>query len=1025
MKTWFTTGQHPWVKFVELFLVANAVAAVLSLGLAPGSEDWFTWTIVPDASARLLAVMYANAVVLGVIALRQPDWAHARAIFVLITVFAVAATTMTFFHLDPFLAHPWYHLAYWLGGYAVLVATAPAILVWQERRHGGRLPVTRPMTPVQRATGAVAAVAMTAAAAALLVDPAGFSAAWPWEIAPLTGRLLGVWLAAFAAAYAWALWDGDWARARPLYLAAPITGLLMALVPPLHAGGMETGGPLTVYYALAAAIALPGLGLLPARAAAVTGDPARATNPGVRAGLLAIAAVISLLGLSLYVLPAETDRFFAWTIATPLTAAYLGASYWASTTLAVACAAERDWARARAFAAPYLIAGDRAAGGDVHPPRPVPHGRPHGLGVAGAVRDLPAGDGLPARPPDARAGRGAAAKRADARPRHRAARRAGGRDGRAGDGARARPARRRRAVAVAAAAAGRAGRRRDGARAGRAPADGVPRARLGPRAAGDDPVRRARRAPPGRARALLGHAGLGHGRRVAVPGVPGAGARDRALRREPGTGGAAPRARPAAARTGGLSAGRHNEPAMGADPARIALSEVVAGLSHALDLTEGEPAGHARRTCVIGMRLAEELQLDAETRSDLFYALLLKDAGCSANSARMAALFGADDHKAKHTSKRVDWARRFPAFLWSLRTVAPGGSARDRAGRLKAIKDDGQVTRSLMQARCDRGAEIARLLGFSAGTAEAIRTLDEHWDGEGQPRGLAGAAIPLLGRILCLAQTAEIFHAAGGAEAACDVAGRRSGSWFDPVLARLLRTLRGDRAFWSAVLAGDVSAWEPAERVLTADEERLDRIAQAFASVIDAKSPWTYHHSDRACLIATSLAADLGANSDTLRALRRAALLHDIGKLGISNRILDKPGRLTAAEYAKVREHPAVTERILAGIPGLRGLAPMAAAHHERLDGAGYPYGLGADELTMPMRVLAVADVYEALTSVRPYRRAMSSDEALATMRPDVPSRLDGDAFSALERLVAAAPPRIVVSGAPGAVGEPAAVRGG
>ena len=358
MKTWLTTGQHPWVKFVELFLVANAVAAVLSLGLAPGSEDWFTWTIVPDASARLLAVMYANAVVLGVIALRQPDWAHARAIFVLITVFAVAATTMTFFHLDPFLAHPWYHLAYWLGGYAVLVATAPAILVWQERRHGGRLPVTRPMTPVQRATGAVAAVAMTAAAAALLVDPPGFSAAWPWEIAPLTGRLLGVWLAAFAAAYAWALWDGDWARARPLYLAAPITGLLMALVPPLHAGGMETGGPLDRLLRAGrrdrAAGARPapgarGRGHRPIRRGPRTQGCAPACSPSP--------AVISLLGLSLYVLPAETDRFFAWTIATPLTAAYLGASYWASTTLAVACAAERDWARARAFAAPYLIAG--------------------------------------------------------------------------------------------------------------------------------------------------------------------------------------------------------------------------------------------------------------------------------------------------------------------------------------------------------------------------------------------------------------------------------------------------------------------------------------------------------------------------------------------------------------------------------------------------------------------------------------------------------------------------------------------
>ena len=447
---------------------------------------------------------------------------------------------------------------------------------------------------------------------------------------------------------------------------------------------------------------------------------------------------------------------------------------------------------------------------------------------------------------------------------------------------------------------------------------------------------------------------------------------------------------------------------MGAVPARIALSEVVAGLSHALDLTEGEPAGHARRTCVIGMRIGEALQLDADTRSDLFYALLLKDAGCSANSARMAALFGADDHAAKRTSKRVDWSRRFPAFLWSLRTVAPRGSLRARAGRLKAIKDDGQVTRSLMQARCDRGAEIARLLGFSAVTAEGIRTLDEHWDGQGQPRGLGGEAIPLVGRILSLAQTAEIFHAAGGAQAACDVARRRSGSWFDPSLAALLADLRADRDFWSAVLAGDVSGWEPADRVMTADEARLDRIAQAFAGVIDAKSPWTYHHSERACLIATSLAADLGATPDTLRALRRAALLHDIGKLGISNRILDKPGRLTAAEFAKVREHPVVTARILAGIPGMGGLVPMAAAHHERLDGGGYPDGLSAEQLTMPMRVLAVADVYEALTSVRPYRRAMNSAEALATIRRDVPHRLDGDAFAALERLVAVGPPRVV-----------------
>src|SRR3954467_15753687 len=153
---------------------------------------------------------------------------------------------------------------------------------------------------------------------------------------------------------------------------------------------------------------------------------------------------------------------------------------------------------------------------------------------------------------------------------------------------------------------------------------------------------------------------------------------------------------------------------MAAGPIR--LSEVVRGLSHALDVTEGEPPGHAVRTCLIGMRLAQELGLDAQSRSDLFYALLLKDAGCSANSARMAALFGADDHRAKHSSKRVDWSGKFPAFVWAVRTVAPRGSPHKRLDRLLAIKAEGEVTRALMQARCDRGAEIAYLLGFERET---------------------------------------------------------------------------------------------------------------------------------------------------------------------------------------------------------------------------------------------------------------------------------------------------------------------
>lgn len=436
---------------------------------------------------------------------------------------------------------------------------------------------------------------------------------------------------------------------------------------------------------------------------------------------------------------------------------------------------------------------------------------------------------------------------------------------------------------------------------------------------------------------------------------------------------------------------------------QIALSGLIGALSYALDITEGEPPGHATRSCLIGMRLADELGLGAVARSDLFYSLLLKDAGCSANSARIAALFAADDQVAKRTSKRVDWARPFSAFVWSLRTVAPGGSLRARAERLRAIRDEGEVTRSLMQARCDRGAEIARMLGFSETTAEAIRALDEHWDGRGQPHGLRGTEIPLAARVLCLAQTVEIFHMARGVGAAYRVAARRRGHWFDPALVDALDGFRTDAGFWASLAEPDLSTVEPADRVLIADETRLDQIAEAFAAVIDAKSPWTHQHSGRAGAIATGIAAGLGLEATAMCDLRRAARLHDIGKLGISNRILDRPGPLTEAEYAKVKEHPVLTQRILERIPGFSELAPLASAHHERLDGSGYPRGLTADEMTKPMRVLAVADVYEALTADRPYRSAWSPDRALEIIRLDVPRRLDRDCFEVLDRAIAPA----------------------
>jgi len=363
----------------------------------------------------------------------------------------------------------------------------------------------------------------------------------------------------------------------------------------------------------------------------------------------------------------------------------------------------------------------------------------------------------------------------------------------------------------------------------------------------------------------------------------------------------------------------------------------------------------------------------------------------------MAALFGADDRAVKRSSKRIDWSDPRRALRWSLRSVAPGGSLRTRVATLQGLRDEGEVTKKLTEARCDRGADIARMLYLSEETAAAIRSLDEHWDGRGQPDGLAGEEIPLLARILCVAQTVEIFHAAGGLKAARRVAQRRRGRLFDPVVVDALLAISRDRGFWASLGEADVSRWEPADRLLRADDERIDRIAEAFARVIDAKSPFTASHSVRVAEIAVGIGGVLGFDAVVQRDLRRAGLLHDIGKLAISNRILDKPGKLTDDEFAAVKEHPAYSLRILERAPCFAAIADLAADHHERIDGTGYPRRLAGDALDMPVRVLAVADVFEALTADRPYRGPLPVEKALDIVAWEVPGRLDRSAFAALE----------------------------
>jgi HD-GYP domain-containing protein (c-di-GMP phosphodiesterase class II) len=430
--------------------------------------------------------------------------------------------------------------------------------------------------------------------------------------------------------------------------------------------------------------------------------------------------------------------------------------------------------------------------------------------------------------------------------------------------------------------------------------------------------------------------------------------------------------------------------------AQLRLSEVVAALSHALDITEGQPVGHAERCCRIGMRLGEAIGLDGPQRSALFYALLLKDAGCSSTASRVAALFENDDQRVKVDLKTTDLRRPLEALRYAVRNSAPGRGPLMRARRLAIVALTGSRG-EMTKLRCERGADIARMIGLDEATAGAILGLDEHWDGSGDPKGLRGDAISLLGRILCLAQSAEIAWQSGGPDGAIAVGQRRRGTWFDPTLVDALATLRGDDAFWAQVRAADTSGLEPEDQVVVLDEARLDLIAEAFATVIDAKSPFTSEHSQGVATIADQVAAELDLAPEGRRDLRRAALLHDIGKLGVSSRILDKPGPLTADEWVAMRRHPEMTQRILEHVEAFDGLVQTAAAHHERLDGRGYHRGLNAGELPLPARILAVADVAEALSANRPYRRALDQGEVLALMRHEVGTHFCPVAFAALE----------------------------
>lgn len=441
---------------------------------------------------------------------------------------------------------------------------------------------------------------------------------------------------------------------------------------------------------------------------------------------------------------------------------------------------------------------------------------------------------------------------------------------------------------------------------------------------------------------------------------------------------------------------------------QLKLSELIAALSHALDITEGQPEGHCVRCCWIGMHIGRRIGLSDERLWALYYTLLLKDLGCSSNAARICALYLTDDLQFKRDFKTVgDRLPQVLRFVLSHTGLKAGLAERFRSV-LTIVRKGGEIAQELIATRCSRGAEIARLLRFPDAVAAGIYSLDEHYNGQGKPAGLAGEAIPLNARIALLAQVVDVFHTADGAAAALAEVRERSGRWFDPALARAFEAVAADPEFWaglaSPALDAAVLALEPASHVVPLDDDYLDDIAAAFGQVVDSKSPYTSGHSVRVALYTDLIGERLGLSPERRRWLRRGALLHDVGKLGVSNSVLDKPGKLDDEEWAAVKLHATYTETILSRIDAFAELARVSAAHHERLDGGGYPRGLKADEITLETRIITTADIFDAITAERPYRGAIPVPRTLEMMAEHVGTAIDARCFEALKAALAKLP---------------------
>jgi len=393
------------------------------------------------------------------------------------------------------------------------------------------------------------------------------------------------------------------------------------------------------------------------------------------------------------------------------------------------------------------------------------------------------------------------------------------------------------------------------------------------------------------------------------------------------------------------------------------------------------------------------MDLSQRDVGDVYYATLLQHVGCTAYAHETAALFGGDDIAVRAGGAKIDFANPKEAVPFLLFELGKGATPLRRAQAvIAAISKGKKFDEELARSNCEVAVNMARRLGLGTAVQRGLNEIYERWDGKGDPRKLARDDIALPARFAQVASQAILFDRLGGSELAVEVIRRRAGTTFDPSIAEAFvrrgRELLAEVASVDASVAVIEAEPEPRRRIA---EPHLDEVARALADLVDLKSPFTHGHSVAVSRLAETAAANLGLTEAEVVRVRRAGLLHDIGRTGVPNGIWDKPGPLGASEWEQVRLHPYHSERILSRSSALAPLASPVGMHHERLDGSGYYRQATATMIPNGARVLAAADAYQAMTQERPHRPALTPSAAAEQLSSEAArGRLGAEAVRAV-----------------------------